>query len=746
MLLVYQGQTQTGTETTREGGDEKNNKSRFSSSNESKNTMWFDRQTMPSTIAHEYIVDFFMSVYGYHTNSEIHSNDNNNSSSNDDKLQLEQRHHNCDTLSFTDHPCYKLSKWFCEKNVSTTIQPDLPWVDAKNKYRRDYDETNFVSSGNSSASYHATRHNVAIDEYCHIIGVVGAGAAGLAAAVHIAKNAAEPTLVKLIEANNVVGGRIRSIITTCSTISDKATSAGQSQYLGDDTQWTDRFEAFSPWVVPLGAEFIHGINSVVNDLIEDEGWHAEETFNFCGVDDYPTQNSFTTRRLTSSLSKKQRESSISKIFGDGQFWDLNQQSTYLHCSSSSSSSKNNEEEKEISRYGSLIQIANEIWADVVCSVEDDAILPGCHRATMPINFDISISTFIEQRMEGSTKEDTESVKLIIDAIYANTAGTSVDEFGKNETRREDNNWDYSECNFRTKQCFAEIIHHYLEEIESINNAKRRKGESNGSMIELIKSSPIVNVGYDNTCSKVSLSSREGKLYSFDKVIMAVPLGVLKAGDIAFSNECSLPCNKKLAIEKICFHSGMKALLLLRKNIQEPQDMKGLLHNNDLFFCPEEIFSQVWVRRNEDTIFITGFVVSNRRRQLLQRMEENPNSNCCRDIFLDQLQRMFPREIANCSCDAFDLYDWSDDEFVKGIYSSPSIDAGLGFLHQHHRSSSSSTSETDFAVTTARDDIRAPIRDYVYFAGEHTNTKTCATVQAAIESGLLAASEVLKSLV
>lgn len=63
----------------------------------------------------------------------------------------------------------------------------------------------------------------------------------------------------------------------------------------------------------------------------------------------------------------------------------------------------------------------------------------------------------------------------------------------------------------------------------------------------------------------------------------------------------------------------------------------------------------------------------------------------------------------------------------------------------HADWTSAEPETGRILKTMRDDMKAPIHNSIYFAGEHTNVKTCATVHAAIESGIIAANEVVKSL-
>ena len=775
MLLVYCGRgggeekdRNTNTAITGECETQRNDTSYEHCNNDGGN--WFGDYNgrIPSIIIHGFIVDFFMSVFGYPipnsttTTTDVTTINTNTShkdwesNSNDvdvkSKPDIEKDNDGDKIICFKHHPCYKLSKWFCDNHPYATIQPDLPWRDVTADCQRAYDdhqqqdeqqqgeedcETNIINTHKSSTPNKPIHHHQQHQQQHAVIGIIGAGAAGLSAAIHIAKNATFPVIVKLIEANDFVGGRIRTIITTSTstkmnnnnnkdndstnlnidTTPNTKNRRYNQQYMGKEI--ADQFQAFAPWPVPIGAEFIHGVNSVVNDMIEEEGWKVEETFDLCTADEYPTDNTFTRRELTTLLLDEQRKSPLVKVFGDGKCWDLK----YQRPSSDYGDGE---------RYGMLIQKANEIWDDIYSlgiSMNND---DENNHEIPPIPLDMSLSKFVEQKMKCSSKDDVETVKSIIDAIYAKTAGSSVNKYGVNEGCREELNWDYTESNFRTKECFAEIIHHYLQQIESIN-MRYKTGESKG-MIELIKSTPIIKVGNGTQQSKVVLLSKNGTEYICDKVIVAVPLGVLKAGDILFCDEYSLPTEKQLAIEKINFYSGMKVHMLLQKSNKELHEFSGLLQNTELFFCPGEIFCQIWVRRNTESIFLTGFVVADGRNQLLSEIEKNHKTS--QELFMNQLQRMFAHEIEHYDCTAFDLHDWSDDEFVMGLYSSPSVNAGW---------KTSKCCNEGKVLKTMRDDMKAPINNSIYFAGEHTNVKTCATVQAAIESGIIAAVEIVKSL-
>ena len=398
-----------------------------------------------------------------------------------------------------------------------------------------------------------------------------------------------------------------------------------------------------------------------------------------------------------------------KVFGEGKCWNLKSLSSNDH-----------------NDYRSLIKKAQEVWDKIFDRVEQ--------QKKGNVLIDMSVSSFVEQQMgRSSSNEEIEKVKHIIDALYARTAASSGECYGSNKACREELNWDYTETNFRTEGCFSELIVHYMKEIDRIN-AGWEEGTNKGK-VELIVSTPIVEIGsteLNNEMSRIMLSSRDGSRFFCDKAIVAIPLSILKAEKIQFCDRHSLPPEKKDAIEKINMFSGMKAHVLLRKGVDVRSS--AFFEDTDLLFCPSEIFVQVWLRRDEETVFVTGFVVADGRDRLLCKMKDEEQDS--REIFLEQLQRIFQDDNGDSlfiypipQCSAYKLHDWSDDEFIMGLYSSPSVGAGW----------------KSNGVETGRNDLKAPICESIYFAGEHTNTKTSASVQAAVESGLDAASNVMVSL-
>lgn len=588
--------------------------------------------TCSSSIVLDFVFDFAKSVYGY----------------------------NEEDVSYMENQYFQLLVWFSKHHNIIHIQPNLPWLDDKPNLIEEYRECT------------AQKPLVVV--------VIGAGISGLCTAVELAENAMFPIRVVLLEANEYVGGRIRTIFT------DR-----EKQYVSKSV--CDSYNAFAPWPVPLGGEFIHGENSVLSEVVEKNDWVTEETFNFASLSEPPCSSSFISRATMTPLGNKHDHV---KIFIDQRLWGL------TSCSTSEE------------RIAVLYRKALHIW-DRVCEYGGEASDATKKNGSV---IDMSILDFIHKEMEFDDKSDLEIVVGIVDAMFARTAGSNITSFGLLEAGREENDWDYSECNFRSAGCFGDLIKCHLDKISKIN--ERFHANHGHAQILLRTSSPVTRVGSRDRKPFVAVTSTDGEEeLLFDKLVVTIPLACLKLEKIFFEKEYEFSTEKKLAIKKINMFSGMKAHILFMKNVDvEP---KSIFDDTELFFCPGEIFSQVWVRRDDTSVFVTGFVVSTDRDVIVNCLR---NGHDAKEMMMNQLLRMAKiafLDTNNPTCSAFSLYDWSKDDYVLGLYSSPSVGC---YEYRKH--------------------LRAPIKETIFFAGEHTNEKSCATVQAAMESGIKAAGDVLHS--
>jgi len=734
--------------------------------------------TIGTEILHDYVVDFFQSVSGY------------------------------DNDSYKKDWYYKLVEWFWRENTSTDIAQDLPWEDVTQNMKECIAKStaNTLSADNGTAFLNVDagtdrNHNIIKDRKDHRSGftpqpstrrkrnhviVIGAGIAGLVSTVTLAEeylakqrhheqDSSEdhdqspqgvPLTITVIEAQPFVGGRIRTVVTKEAEIEaeieSKINEKSKSHplvFTNDQLSNSQKVDSFMPWPVAIGAEFVHGVDSMSNQLIEDhEEWLVHETFDLCeSPEDYPTRNSFVQRRSYISLPEEQRKTSHVQIFIDGQCYPMQDHQDHHGSKKSSFETENN-------RIQPLIQRANHIWQNLQSISEE---VGSTNDITKGVKYgrDMSLDEFIEDQLsnEGDnlTSEDVEKVKQILESLYSNTAGSSNKFLGVHEASREEWNWEYTESNFRLEQCFNEFVKYYVDRITHIN--EQATSSNSGVKIDIEIGCPVSEIGSSsnglNEDEKlpnppIRVLTRTGRAFVCDKCIVTVPLGVLKAKKITFSDAYKIPPKMQEAMDTINMFSGIKAHMLLKVGI-DIQRISKRMKNTELLFCPGEIFSQIWLRRNEDSVFLSGFCVANCRDQLIQmvmshgKVGEETKFSMAQDLMLDQAKRIFESSIddeemvfvkpSSPTCSSFALHDWSEDEFTLGIYSSPSV--GAGWAGKSHDGSIVG----DVLPLTHRDYLAMPINNEIWISGEHANTATCATVQSAMESGSRAAKEVYRAL-
>ncbi len=671
-----------------------------------------EETTIETSILRDYIVDFFQSVTGY------------------------------DSDKYKEDWYYQLVEWFTKENIRTEIAPGLPWEDITQTMK----ESMAKSTKRQNDQDKATQKNQ------NRVTVIGAGIAGLVSAVTLAEeylkqkksldNDILPLTITLIEAQSFVGGRIR-------TVETRGTNTNENNPLvfsNDRLPPSRRVDGFEPWPVSIGAEFVHGVDSMANQLIEDhEEWLVHETFDLCGSSEfYPTRNSFLQRRSSISLTEEQRKSPHVEVFMDNNFCPMQGQENNENSENDSLETRN---------IRKLIRRANHIWQNLQSIGEELSESHGIENVVKHSR-DMSLDAFVNDQLsngeEEFTAEEIEKTKKLLESLYSNTAGSSNKHLGIYEASREEWNWEYTESNFRLEKCFNEFLQYYLDRITEIN--KQSKHFDLGITIDVEMSCPVSDVGsLEESDFPIQLSTKTGKAFDCDKCIVAVPLGVLKANKITFRDACRIPYEKQEAIDTINMFSGMKAHMLLKVGI-DIEHISKRMKLTELLFCPGEIFSQVWLRRNEQGVFLSGFCVANCRDKLMQIVAsrgDESKSDVAQDLMLNQVQRIFgslnPNENtifcnpSSPTCSSFALHDWSDDEFTLGIYSSPSVSAGWG-----GKSNSESLVGGDLPPTH-RDILAKPINNQIWFAGEHVNVSTCATVQSAMESGAKAAKEAFMAL-
>lgn len=192
-------------------------------------------------------------------------------------------------------------------------------------------------------------------------------------------------------------------------------------------------------------------------------------------------------------------------------------------------------------------------------------------------------------------------------------------------------------------------------------------------------------------------------------VVTVPLGVLKAGDIAF--DPSLPDEKRRAIEAIGFGRAMKVLLVF-----DPR-LRRTAMGRSVFLADEQLgfFFLPYYDERDGPVVLDGFIAGERTEAFAGKPESE-----ILDAVLEALGRAAPDVDLKSMLLSARSVDWGADPLAKGAYSFPAVGGGLA----------------------ARRRLATPLDRTLFFAGEATDANEYATVHGALNSGERAAKEVL----
>ncbi|EAY28030.1 flavin monoamine oxidase family protein [Microscilla marina] len=280
---------------------------------------------------------------------------------------------------------------------------------------------------------------------------------------------------------------------------------------------------------------------------------------------------------------------------------------------------------------------------------------------------------------------------VINAWYGNEYGTSNQRLGVLSMAQADRKWSSGESNFAMKNgCYNEVLKATFADV----------------LPKVQLNSPVVMV--DTTKELIEIDTKKGQ-YTANKVIVTVPLSVLKAGDIAF-----LPAfdkEKQKAIDTIGMDAGMKIILKFKERFWQ-EDMVSIFPGGQV---PE--FWATGIGKDTQDHVLTAFVNGENAEYLSSLGEQAVY------VALHELDEFYgERKATDNLVDSY-IMDWSKEPYIKGAYSYPALN-----------------SEPE------RISLAEPIDDKIFFAGEATNAwGHLGTVHGALETGYRAVKEVVESI-
>lgn len=200
---------------------------------------------------------------------------------------------------------------------------------------------------------------------------------------------------------------------------------------------------------------------------------------------------------------------------------------------------------------------------------------------------------------------------------------------------------------------------------------------------------------------------ESDRFSADRVIVTLPLGVLKAGAVRFSPE--LPASKTKALQKLEMGTLNKCYLRFSQ-IFWPKDVDWLEYVSE----HAGTWSQ-WVSfaRAANAPVLLGFNAADRGREIEAWSDEKIVASA-----MGTLKKMFGNGIPEPL--DYQITRWGMDPFARGSYSFNPV-------------------ATD---PKAREQLAAVVNDRLYFAGEATEQDYFGTAHGAYLSGVRAAKEII----
>jgi monoamine oxidase len=216
--------------------------------------------------------------------------------------------------------------------------------------------------------------------------------------------------------------------------------------------------------------------------------------------------------------------------------------------------------------------------------------------------------------------------------------------------------------------------------------------------------PVTAIDY--SASTIQISTKIGRTYEGVRVIVTVPLPILKAKSITFTP--TLPTTKTEAINKIGMDAGMKVILKFKTRFWA--DDLGSLYTTTRR-APEYWFTSLG--RGKDNV-LTAFITGEKAAAL-----SNAGKEATIKFLLEDLDALYAGK-ASQNMDTHYFMDWAKEPYILGAYSYPALGGGI----KHHQ------------------ELAKSVHKRVFFAGEATHTAGHnATVHGALQSAEVAVKEI-----
>lgn len=221
--------------------------------------------------------------------------------------------------------------------------------------------------------------------------------------------------------------------------------------------------------------------------------------------------------------------------------------------------------------------------------------------------------------------------------------------------------------------------------------------------KIIYNSPITSIDY--TSSQVTLTNEQGETFTADKVLVTVPLPILKSNFINFNPP--LPSNKVNAMQNIDVPPGLKAFIEFSE-----QFYPDLVSIGSLITEGDTLYYNAAFRKEANSHVLALFSVSPETSRYTDLASDE-------EIFayiMQELDEIFDGQ-ASQHYKSHVIQNWSKEPYIQGSYSHYSDYSDMNVLFE-------------------------PLDNKVFFAGEALHEQANSTVHGAGESGYLAVGQML----
>lgn len=241
-------------------------------------------------------------------------------------------------------------------------------------------------------------------------------------------------------------------------------------------------------------------------------------------------------------------------------------------------------------------------------------------------------------------------------------------------------------------------------------------ESKASGAQLFLNTVVKDIYWEG--KQVKIVTADGVNYKAEKVIIALPLGVLQAENtITFYP----PIHEHTgAIQQMGFGAIIKILLEFRDIFWEDEEttkVAGHSLKEMGFLLSNEEIPTWWTQYPKHSTVLTGWLGGPNA----EAKKDTPNEELLQQA-IQSLANVFKRDVEDLKTNlvTWNVINWTADPFTLGSYAYDTIEA-----------------------PDARRTLSNPVNDTIYFAGEYLyDGPAMGTVEAALSSGLDAAKKIL----